>query len=79
LKVIGYRFRLAEIPHAVRHFKPHLFGNPEKVVDGVPTGENNGGIVPQVYLLLAHLFGIYPLDVDEGPEIDLHFFFVDQL
>ena len=69
LQVQGYRFGNAEILGILGYGHLHLLTNPEKVVNGIAAGQDDGGVGSNVNFLLAELFGRNLLQADEGIKI----------
>jgi hypothetical protein len=57
LKIIGSGFGNAEIFHAVGNFHPHLFTDPEKMINSIPGCENYSGKIKYIDSVLPEFLG----------------------
>jgi hypothetical protein len=72
LEVKGHRLGDTEVLGILGYIYFQFFTGTEKMVDCVPAGENNGGIMGNIHFLLPELLGRNRIQADEWKKLHLH-------
>src|SRR5688572_15948501 len=72
LQVKRYRFSNAEVLGILRNAYFHFFTYPEKMINGVPAGEDHSGVLADLNLLFTEFFRRDSLQANKRVKIHLY-------